>query len=437
MSAKAAAGNTSEAEADLPPLRICFVTDEIPGISPYTGGIGVQFLETAKALAATGDQVTIVVHRSSRDLRFREEQRMVDGVTVRVRSVAPYRLLGIPKVVAAPLSYALALGRCRRFDVVFAPEWGGWATLLARLRHPSVLMATCLATSFEQVEQINFDGKPVQRMHRLQKVLERHQAEHSDLLIGVSTAIVDWTRRLWNVDHVPTSVVHNGLDTVWIRAAAGTHGDGAGDKRDPGTARPFTVYFAGRISPWKGADTLMEAMRGVWARYPEVVLTLAGRLEHSEGPLSVHGLQAEAAAAGGRLRLLGQLDREELFRELAASDVAVFPSRFEAFGIAALEAKIAGKPVIVTSGSGFTDFCTDGEDSLMVQPGNAVELEQAILRLYQEAELRRRLGEEAAIRSEELDIRLAAKRLRSEFVAALDRRRPAPYDHMDDVPLRA
>jgi glycosyltransferase involved in cell wall biosynthesis len=430
MRAKAAATEASGPDADLRPLRICFVTDEIPGISPYTGGIGVQFLETAKALAAAGDQVTIVVHRSARDLRFREEQRMVDGVTVRIRSVATYRLLGIPKVVAAPLSYAFALGRCRRFDVVFAPEWGGWATLLARLRHPSVLMATCLATSFEQVEQINSDGKPVQLIHRLQKVLERHQAEHSDLLIGVSTAIVDWTRLLWNVDHIPTSVVHNGLDIARIRAAARS-------RRDAGAARPFTVYFAGRISPWKGADTLMEAMRGVWSRYPEVVLTLAGRLEHSEGPLSEDGLRADAAAAGGRLRLLGQLGRDELFGDLAASDVAAFPSRFEAFGIAALEAKIAGKPVIVTSGSGFTDFCTDGEDSLVVAPGNAVELEQAIVRLYQDGELRRRLGEEAAIRSEELDIRLAAKRLRSEFVAALDRCRPAPSDHVDAVPLSA
>src|SRR5215218_5757988 len=90
-----------DAERGFGPLRICFVTDEIPGISPYSGGIGVQFMETAKALAAGGDEVTIVVHRSARDLCFREERRNVDGVSVRIRSVAPYRLLGIPKVVAA------------------------------------------------------------------------------------------------------------------------------------------------------------------------------------------------------------------------------------------------------------------------------------------------------------------------------------------------
>lgn len=415
------AGRYSAAAApECRPLRICFVTDEIPGISPYSGGIGVQFWETARALADAGDEVTIVVHRSARDLRFREERRMIDGVTVRIRSVAPYRLLGIPKVVAAPLSYAVALGRCRRFDVVFAPEWGGWAALLTRLRHPSVLMATCLATSFEQVEKINATGQPVRRIHRLQKKFERHQAEHSDLLIGVSAAIVEWTRRLWNVDDVPTAVVSNGLDVARIRAAAGLPGTG-----NDTPERPFTVYFAGRISPWKGVDTLIEAMRGVWARHPDVVLTLAGRLEHNEGPLSEEGLHAAAASAGGHLRLLGQLSRSELFQNLAASDVATFPSRFEAFGIAALEAKICGKPVIVTSGSGFTDFCTDGEDSLVVEPDNAADLEKAILRLYEDAALGRRLGAEAALRSEALDIRLAAGRLRKEFLAAMTGAPPA------------
>lgn len=406
----AAAGQSSR------PLRICFVTDEIPGISPYSGGIGVQFWETAKALADAGDQVTVVVHRSSRNLDFREERRIIDGVTVRIRSVVLYRLLGIPKVVAAPLSYAVALGRGRGFDVVFAPEWGGWAALLSQFRHSSVLMATCLATSFEQVEQINATGKPVRRIHRLQKVLERHQAEHSDLLIGVSSAVMEWTRRLWNVDHVPSAVVSNGLDVSLIRHAAGQ----LAAAECAASERPFTVYFAGRISPWKGVDTLMEAMGGVWARHPDVVLTLAGRLEHGAGPLSEEGLYAAAAEAGGRLHLLGQLGRADLLQTLAASDVAVFPSRFEAFGIAALEAKICAKPVIVTSGSGFTDFCTDGEDSLMVEPGNAADLEKAILRLYEDKALRVRLGEEAALRSEELDIRLAAGRLRREFVKMMD-----------------
>lgn len=420
MTAGPASRYSAAAAPECRPLRICFVTDEIPGISPYSGGIGVQFWETARALADAGDEVTIVVHRSARDLRFREERRMIDGVTVRIRSVAPYRLLGIPKVVAAPLSYAVALGRCRQFDVVFAPEWGGWAALLTRFRHPSVLMATCLATSFEQVEKINATGKPVRRIHRLQKKLERYQAEHSDLLIGVSAAIVDWTRRLWNVDDVPTAVVSNGLDVARIRAAAGLPGTGTDIPR-----RPFTVYFAGRISSWKGVDTLVEAMGGVWARHPDVVLTLAGRLEHSEGLLSEEGLHAAAASAGGRLQLLGQLSRPELLQNLAASDVATFPSRFEAFGIAALEAKICGKPVIVTSGSGFSDFCTDGEDSLVVEPDNAADLEKAILRLYEDAALRRRLGAEAALRSEELDIRLAAGRLRREFLAAMTGTRPA------------
>jgi glycosyltransferase involved in cell wall biosynthesis len=66
---------------------------------------------------------------------------------------------------------------------------------------------------------------------------------------------------------------------------------------------------------------------------------------------------------------------------MAGADVVVCPSRWEAFGLVALEAKAAGGLVVVTRGSGFDDFCEDRKDCRMVAPGAADELARVVVEL--------------------------------------------------------
>ena len=58
----------------------------------------------------------------------------------------------------------------------------------------------------------------------------------------------------------------------------------------------------------------------------------------------------------GWVRLPGRVSREELRERYAASDVYLSPARLESFGIAALEARTVGLPVIGRSGSGVGEF---------------------------------------------------------------------------------
>lgn len=67
------------------------------------------------------------------------------------------------------------------------------------------------------------------------------------------------------------------------------------------------------------------------------------------------------------------------------------PSRWEGFGNVALEVKAIGTPLIVTSGSGFDDFCMDGVDCLMVPPKAADLLAHALHRLLASPALGRSL----------------------------------------------
>jgi glycogen(starch) synthase len=71
------------------------------------------------------------------------------------------------------------------------------------------------------------------------------------------------------------------------------------------------------------------------------------------------------------------------------------PSRWEGFGNAALEVKAIGTPLVVTTGSGFDDFCEDGVDALMVPRDDRSALSGAIGRLLDEPGLGERLSDRA------------------------------------------
>ena len=78
--------------------------------------------------------------------------------------------------------------------------------------------------------------------------------------------------------------------------------------------------------------------------------------------------------------------------------VAICPSPWEGFGNVALEIKAAGTALVCTTGSGFDDFCVDGEDSLMVPPADPDALAAAIGRILHDRELGERLAQTASER---------------------------------------
>ena len=92
-------------------------------------------------------------------------------------------------------------------------------------------------------------------------------------------------------------------------------------------------------------------------------------------------LQAAIARLGlaAHVHLAGFIDDETRNQMYAVADVAIFPSRYEPFGIVALEAMAAGTPVVVAAGSGLGEVVAPGETGLCVAPGQAQSLAEGIL----------------------------------------------------------
>jgi glycogen synthase len=368
-------------------VRIGIFTTEYAGVTPYTGGVGVHYAALAAELAHRGHEVQVIVlgAESGRVIR--------DSVPVHaVRSKFPGSLWWTRPFFDA-VAAARALKRLGPFDVVLGPEWQGIGALAAVLPGQAPIV-TNLVTSLAQIDQI--EGRPStlgwrERLERgLQTFLEQRQTRSSAGVIACSTAILRWTQRLWGLPSGPAKVLPNFIDVERTQAL----GEGPLPPAFP-TGQQVVLFF-GRLEIRKGPDVLGRAMQRVWSERPEVRLVLVGGDAAYRGTTMSSYVTSLAEESGGKVHYLGPQPSKDLLPCVRAADVVAFPSRWENFSIAALEARALGRAIVATRGSGFEDFFTDGRDGLLVAPGDDRTLADALARLLADAELRCRLGNRAS-----------------------------------------
>lgn len=143
---------------------------------------------------------------------------------------------------------------------------------------------------------------------------------------------------------------------------------------EPGPPEPGPRLAAvGRLIPIKGLDTLLDAVAR--AAVPGLRVELAG-----DGPLRAE-LEQHAARVGVReaVAFLGRVAPAGPVLERAA--IVVVPSLGEGFGMVALEAMERGRAVIASAVGGLPELVADGETGLLVPPGDAGALAEAIATL--------------------------------------------------------
>ena len=94
-----------------------------------------------------------------------------------------------------------------------------------------------------------------------------------------------------------------------------------------------------------------------------------------------------------RVTITGRVDREQLVRLYSETQLLVSPSLYEGFGLPAAEAMACGTPVLATTAGAFPEVIEDGVSGLLVPPGNAQALADAIEGLMDDSGLRTRLGQ--------------------------------------------
>ncbi len=164
------------------------------------------------------------------------------------------------------------------------------------------------------------------------------------------------------------------------------------------------LLHVGRFHRQKGHDLLLEGFSVALREMPSLRLVLVGT-----GALqSAMRARAEQLQLGDRVLFVGSV--VDMPRLYAAADLFVFPSRYEAFGLALLEAMAAGLPSVVSRVGGITEVASP-EGSLTVDAVRAHELAHALVRLGRDAGLRTRMGAAAALHAQRFDVARMIPRL--------------------------
>jgi glycosyltransferase involved in cell wall biosynthesis len=149
-----------------------------------------------------------------------------------------------------------------------------------------------------------------------------------------------------------------------------------------------TLAFAGRLTAQKSLGVALEALAAV----DGVTLVIAGDGDER------HTLERRAAelGLGDRIRFLGAQPRKRVLELFRGADAAILSSSWENFPHTVVEALAAGTPVLATRVGGVAEVVADGENGLLVRPGDAAALAAAIRRYFDDDELRDRLRAAAA-----------------------------------------
>lgn len=223
------------------------------------------------------------------------------------------------------------------------------------------------------------------------------------MIVAVSEAVksylVDWGR-------IPAErilVIPNGIDPGEFHPG----GDGLVQKKALGFARNSRVVgTVGRLDALKGGEYFLRAARHISDSRPGTSFLIVG-----DGP-ERRKLQRKAKQLGLGERVIFTGWREDIPELLAAMDIFVLPSRREGLGLAALEAMGCARPVVASRVDGLRELVTEGENGLLVRPGDVAELTDAILLLLRDKELARKMGARGCERvKERYDLADCARRV--------------------------
>ena len=299
-----------------------------------------------------------------------------------------------------------------KYDVIHSHYWmsgiaagilkDAWGIPIVHMFHTLGAMKNRIARSDEEREgPYRVDGE--------KQVLSR-----ADRLIVATPAEKSQLQFLYQADVAKMVIIPPGVDTEHFypipkdeaRDYIGVSGDDC------------MALFVGRIEPLKGIDTLMKAVSvmGMYdAENPFYVAIIGGdpnvaREDMTEEMARLQNL-CDELCLGQMALFLGKRAQDTLPYYYSAAEVLLMPSHYESFGMVALEAMACGTTVIASQVGGLAYLVKDGETGYHVPFDSPDVLSEKLGALLGDFQLRKKMGEQAAIHAKGYDWEVVAGRI--------------------------
>ncbi len=364
---------------------------------PHLGGVEELVRQLAHALKRAGHEAFVVTERWPRDLPARET---FEGLEVHR---FPFRTLAggsLPNKIRAAASLALTGPSIRR-DI---------AALLQQEK-TEVVHVQCVSSNALYAEdaarqwglpfvvtlqgELSMDATQIYQRSERARALMRRALSNADALTACSGQTLREAEEFLGEPFGERGrVVFNGIRLADFENIEP-------EKRD----RPF-ILGIGRHVPQKGFDVLLRAHALLVERAEEEAgkwqvpdLVLAG-----DGPMRAE-LEAlrDELGLGARAQFVGRADRPRTVGLFKGCAFFVLPSRHEPMGIVNLEAMAAGRAVVASCVGGVPELVLQGENGLLVAPGEPKALFEALLELSSRPGEAERLGQNGAKRVRAFD----------------------------------
>jgi glycosyltransferase involved in cell wall biosynthesis len=373
------------------PLKICIFTETY---YPEVGGGETQARALAESLVANGFSVILITRRSNSSFKRIEC----------VGSVVVYRLppagKGHLKKWGLLFTSLPALIKLRRqYDLIFVSGYrviGTIAVLVSNLLGKACILK---ADSLGEMSGTFFrDGLAKVRLSpsffpfRLFLFLRNKILKHANLFVAISSE-VEKELLSHSVNPGDIQIIPNSVDTKKFHPVS--NDEKLKLRIKLGLPRNHIILiYTGRLVSYKGLPLLLDVWQKIRHKYNNVNLLLVGSgsldIHNCESNLKEfvkqHGLQESVCFAGAL---------ENVHYYLQASDIFVFPTLREAFGISLIEAMACGLPVVSTHVGGIKDILQQRYNGLVAKPGNFQEFYDSLDALINDTLLSNSLGKEA------------------------------------------
>ena len=372
-------------------MKILMVSWEYPPV--VVGGLGRHVHHLATQLVRSGHEVVVLSRRpTGTDASTHPTlHRIEDGVlVVAVAEDPPHFVFGEDM-----LAWTLAMGHAmvRAGIALGKPGLGeGWQPEVVHahdwlVAHPAIALAehfdVPLVSTIHATEAGRHSGWISGPVNRQVHSIEWWLANDSDAVITCSASMKDEVTRLFGIRDAAGTVIRNGIDIrQWTFR-----------RRQP-RHEPAKLLYVGRLEYEKGIQDAIAALPRIRRSHPGTTLHIAG-----EGTQYAWLAQlARTHRVARAVSFMGTLDHAELLGWLHGADAIVLPSRYEPFGIIALEAAAAGIPLVASTAGGLGEAIVDSVTGLSFEPADVAGLASSVRQVLDNVDAAQERAEAARAR---------------------------------------